>query len=302
MSASPEQHVNPEVADPSRLERTRQRTAALQARAKEIAERAEAERAHHRSLDAAFDVVDRDGEVGGGIIAGALAYRLFIWLLPFALVLIAGLGFAAGASSTSPQSEAKSLGLAGLVSSSIASAAKGSARWYALAVGVPVLLYVTRSLLRGLIGAHRLVWTDLRAAAPRPTVKATLQLLGLILCLFVLSGAAAAARAHSFWFGLLASIVLVVPATGLWLLVSMRLPHRDADWKSLLPGAVAFAAGIEVLQLLAAYLMAPWALSKQGTYGALGLAAALLFALYLISRLVVGGAALNATLWERRAR
>jgi uncharacterized BrkB/YihY/UPF0761 family membrane protein len=302
MSASPEQHVSPEAADSSRLERTRLRAAALQARAKRLAERAEAERANHRSLDAAFEVVDRDIEVGGGIIAGALAYRLFIWLLPFALVLIGGLGLEAGASATSPQSAAKSLGLGALVSDSISSAAKGSARWYALAVGIPVLLYVTRSLLRGLIGAHRLVWTDLRAAAPRPTAKATLRLLGLILCIFVLSGAAAAARAHSFAFGLLASLVLVVPVTGLWLVVSIRLPHRDADWRSLLPGAVAFAVGVEVLELVGAYLMAPWALSKQGTYGALGLAAALLFGLYLVSRLVVGAAALNATLWDRRAR
>src|SRR5689334_13401654 len=110
MSASPEQQVNPETTDPSRLERTRLRTAALQARAKWIAERAEAERENHGSLDAAFEVVDRDTEVGGGIIAGALAYRLFIWLLPLALVLVSGLGIASSASSSSPQSTAKSLG------------------------------------------------------------------------------------------------------------------------------------------------------------------------------------------------
>jgi hypothetical protein len=34
----------------------------------------------------------------------------------------------------------------------------------------------------------------------------------------------------------------------------------------------------------------------------LGVAAALLVGLYLISRLIVGGAVVNATLWERRAR
>jgi uncharacterized BrkB/YihY/UPF0761 family membrane protein len=302
MSASPEQQVNPETTDPSRLERTRLRTAALQARAKWIAERAEAERENHGSLDAAFEVVDRDTEVGGGIIAGALAYRLFIWLLPLALVLVSGLGIASSASSSSPQSTAKSLGLAGLVTNSIASAAKGSARWYALAVGIPVLLYVTRSVLRVLIGAHRLVWTDLRAAAPRPTAKATLRLLGLILGIFVLSGLAAAARAHSFALGLLATLGLVLPIAGLWLLISIRLPHRSADWMSLVPGALVFAAGVEVVQIVAAYLLAPYSLSKQGTYGALGIAATLLFGLYLISRLIVGAAVLNATLWERRSR
>jgi uncharacterized BrkB/YihY/UPF0761 family membrane protein len=51
-----------------------------------------------------------------------------------------------------------------------------------------------------------------------------------------------------------------------------------------------------------AYGITPWALAKQGTYGALGLAAALLVSLFLISRLVVGSAVVNATLWERSVR
>jgi uncharacterized BrkB/YihY/UPF0761 family membrane protein len=51
---------------------------------------------------------------------------------------------------------------------------------------------------------------------------------------------------------------------------------------------------------LAAYVLAPYALNKQGTYGALGLAAALLVGLFVISRLMVGAAVVNATLWERR--
>jgi uncharacterized BrkB/YihY/UPF0761 family membrane protein len=289
-------------APPSRLERARLRADALHARAKRVAEQAEAERANHDSLDALFEVVDRDIEVGGGIIAGALAYRFFIWLLPFALVLVAGLGFGAGASSESPQSAAKSLGLAGLVSSSVASAAQGSARWYALLVGVPILFFATRSVLRVLIGAHRLVWTELRAAAPRPTPRATARLLVLVLCFFVVSGIAQAVRERSFVLGLLLSLLLIVPYAAFWLLVSLRLPHRDAGWLALVPGALLFGVGIEVIHVVAAYVIAPWSLSKQGTYGVLGLAAALLVGLFLISRLMVGAAVLNATLWERQSR
>ena len=69
--------------------------------------------APHRSVDAVFEMVERDGDVGGGIIAGALAYRLFIWLLPLALVAVAGLGFAADASSDSPEEAADSWGSTG---------------------------------------------------------------------------------------------------------------------------------------------------------------------------------------------
>jgi uncharacterized BrkB/YihY/UPF0761 family membrane protein len=289
-------------AERSRLERARQRTAALQERAQRVAERAQAERARHSSVDAVFEMVDRDAEVGGGIIAGALAYRFFLWLLPFALVLVAVLGLAADASDETPKQAAKSLGVAGLVTHSVASASNASNRWYALLIGIPILLYVTRGVLRALIGVHRLVWGDIRAAAPRPTPGATLKLLLLLLGYFAVSVAASAVRARTGGGGLLVSLVLVIPYAGFWLLVSLRLPHRGATWLWLLPGAVLCGAGIEVLQLVAAYLIMPYALSKQGTYGALGIAAALLFGLYVLSRLVIGSAVLNATLWERRTR
>jgi uncharacterized BrkB/YihY/UPF0761 family membrane protein len=276
--------------------------AAADARAERVRARAQDERQRHGSVDAAFEMVDRDGEVGGGIIAGALAYRLFIWLLPLALVAVAGLGIAADASSESPGSAARSLGLSGLVSASVADAAEGSGRWYALLIGVPVLVYTTRSVLRVLIGAHRLVWTDIRASAPRATLVETLRLLALLLCFPVITTTANAARAWSTGPGVLVSVVAIVPFAGVWLLITMRLPHRGADWKALIPGALFFALGAEVLQAVIAYAIAPYSIAKQGTYGVLGAAAALLFALYLVSRLVVASAVLGATLWERRTR
>ena len=51
-----------------------------------------------------------------------------------------------------------------------------------------------------------------------------------------------------------------------------------------------------------AYFITPYAIAKQGTYGALGVAAGLLFGLFLVSRLVVAAAVVNATLSERNAR
>src|SRR5262245_33729001 len=156
--------------EPAEQEPPRRRAwvAAAQARAQRAAERAELERGRHGSVDALFEMIDRDSDVAGGIIAGALAYRLFVWLLPLVLVVVVGLGIAADTTSESPEQAADKVGLAGLVSQSIAGAADSSARWYALLVGIPVLLFTTRSVLRALIGAHRLVWGDIRASAPRP--------------------------------------------------------------------------------------------------------------------------------------
>jgi len=244
-------------------------------------------------------MVDHDSEVGGDIMAGALAYRLFVWLLPFALVVVAGLGFAADAESTSPAKAARSVGLAGVVSSSVASAARSPTRWYALLIGVPILLYVTRSFLRALIVTHRLVWSESRGAAPRPTARATLLLLVAMTAYFLVPALGAAARSAWPDIGILANLVVAVPYAALWLLVSSRLPHRNSAWRALLPGAVLFGLGIEALHIVTAYVIAPQVSSREGTYGSLGVAAALLLGLFLASRLVVASAVLNATLYER---
>jgi membrane protein len=276
--------------------------AALQARRSALEERAAHERSRHQSLDACFEIVDRDVELGGGIIAGALAYRFFIWLLPLALVAVAGLGFAADAAEQTPKQAVDELGLAGLVSSSVASAAEGSGRWYALLIGIPILVWATRSMLRALIGTHRLLWTDARKRAPKPTVLATLRLLGLILVYGAATVFASAVRANDEIGGILTTTVIAVPYAAIWLLVSIRLPHRDAPWTALIPGALVLAVGLEALHIVTAYFLGPWALSKQGTYGALGVSAGLLLGLFLVSRLIVASAVINATLWERRLR
>ena len=294
----------PADAEPSapltRKARAQARAAALQERGRQIADRAQRERRAHPTLDAAFDIADRDAEVGGGIMAGALAYRFFIWLLPLALVAVAGLGYVSDATSEDPGDAADSVGLSGIVSSSVEHASKSSSRWYALLVGIPILLYVTRSLLRTLIVVHRLVWTDSRTSVVKPTASATLQLLAALAAFLLISGGTAAIRHASIIGGVIAVCVLVVPYAALWLIVSMRLPHRDATWRHLIPGAIAFGLGVEILQAGFTFIIGPYAENKQGTYGSLGLAAALLLGLFFMSRIIVGSAAVNATLWDRR--
>jgi uncharacterized BrkB/YihY/UPF0761 family membrane protein len=251
-------------------------------------------------VDAVYVIAGRDSDIGGGIMGGALAYRIFIWLLPAALVVIGGIGLAADASSDSPEDAARSLGLRGVVSSSVANATRGSSRWYALLIGIPVLIWATRSLLKALIVVHRLVWGEVRRAAHRPSTGATLWLLALMVGF---AGLHDLARAVGLWTGTPALRILVALAGTFvwWLLVSARLPHRDAPLGALVPGALILAFGFELLTVLATYLISPRVASSESAYGVLGVAAALLFGLYLVSRLIVASAVTNVTLWERGA-
>ncbi len=271
----------------------------IQAAARRYAERAEAMRREHGSVDAAYVAADRDSEIGGGLMAGALAYRIFIWLLPFALVVVGGIGVAAEVSSDSTSTAARSLGLTGIVSHSVAEASNGSSRWYALLIGIPLLIWATRGLLKALVVVHRLVWGDSRRAVPKPSLGDMARLLVFLAAYFAIRELA---RWVGVWTGSVALRILVglVAVSVWWLLVSWRLPHRDARRRDLVPGAIIMAAGLELIADVSTYLIAPRVESSQSTYGALGIAATLLFGLYLVSRLVVASAVVNATAQERR--
>ena len=85
----------------------------------------------------------------------------------------------------------------------------------------------------------------------------------------------------------------------LWLAVIRRLPCRDAGGgPRSRRGALRRRRRTHRLAHLqpARGIRVP----ARDTYGALGLAAALLLGLFIIARLVVAAAVLNATLWERR--
>src|SRR6187455_1568403 len=115
-----------------RSARLRQRREALQGRVDNLSERAQNERGRHGWLDATFEVVDRDVEVAGGIISGALAYRFFLWLLPFGLVFVGGLGVVAEMTGRTPQNLGANLGIGSIVASSLQSASDSHTPWYAL--------------------------------------------------------------------------------------------------------------------------------------------------------------------------
>ena len=235
-------------------------------------------------------------------MAGALAYRLFVWLLPLALVVVGGLGVVSEAASSSPSDAASSFGVSGLVSSSVANAARSGARVYALLIGVPLLMIATRSVLRTLIVTHRLAWTDLRSRTRRPTWGASGRLLVALVGYFAVAGISHRVDPLLGPTAVLLTIVLMVPYAALWLAVSVDLPRRDAPWQALVPGAALFAVGIEFLHLVTEFYIAPHTANLEGTYGSLGVAAALLLSLFLISRLAVSAAIVNATLWDRRTR
>jgi hypothetical protein len=97
------------VSDPNA-----ERFAPWKERARAVQAKVESSRADHASLDLGLSVVERDSAIGGGLLAGALAYRLFVLLLPSALLFVSGLGLYADTADKSAGQVAKDAGLHGL--------------------------------------------------------------------------------------------------------------------------------------------------------------------------------------------
>jgi uncharacterized BrkB/YihY/UPF0761 family membrane protein len=246
-------------------------------------------------------VVERDSDIGGALLAGALAYRLFVLLLPTALLLVSGVGLYAGATDKSPGEVARDAGLNGLIASEVASAASSRARGVVFILMVPAVLYATLTLYRALAKVHALVWQ--RSARGTPvTLRGVTTLLVALACQFAAAEAVGWIRRNDQLGGIAALAVYLGLVGGAWLAVSAQLPHRDARWRALLPGSVLFGLGLVFVNIFNVYVTTRLVEDRADTYGALGIATALLFSLVLVGRAMILSAEVNAVLDERRRR
>ena len=255
----------------------------------------------HASLDLGFNVVERDSAIGGGLLAGALAYRLFVLLLPTALLFVSGLGLYADTADKSTREAAKDAGLHGLIASQVASTASGNARWAVFLVAIPVVLYAAAKLYRAIAITHALAWhgsgRGVRHDAQRGRLAATSALF-LTVVAVELGGFI---RRHSDFGDLIALIVYVVLVGGGWFLLDTRAaaPRRRLDGAAC-PAPPLVGAGFLFVNVFNVYVTTRLVEDRANTYGALGIAAALLFSLVLVGRVIVVSAELNAEVDNRR--
>jgi len=287
-------------ASDTRIERLRSRAIAL-------AHRATTWGPLEPVAEIGWRTVRRDASIGGSVLGAALAYRIFIWLLPFALVLVLGLALLAGRTHGNVAELVNDAGVSGLVAGSVADAADGTSGWAVvsgLVVALVVLLYQTSSLLRALRATTALAWGLPVTRAPNPT-RSGLLFLGWLVAFVVVGGSAAPVRhALDFPVDAIADLGLYVAGLPLlWLLLSwFLLPHRAERWVDLIPGALAVGLGVGAIGLVNTLVLIPWLAEREETYGVLGVAAGLLFGFFLVGRTMELSAALNATLDDERRR
>jgi uncharacterized BrkB/YihY/UPF0761 family membrane protein len=242
----------------------------------------------------------------GMLLASASAFRLFLWLLPLALMSAGILAVVAKSetNAASLESASKRAGITGAASQQVVSALHDGHRswWIALLVGAVFFLWATRTLLRNLMVVNAHAWG---AAVPKMRQKhvliSTVVFAGAWIA--VLGVAALVTQLDNIIpGGRLVTFLLEAAATaGVWLIICARLPDRRRDWVDLLPGCIAFGVGLSLLRVVSrVYLPARFEKSSQ-LYGSLGVAAVMLAWLLIIGQLIVVSALINVVWSDYRA-
>jgi uncharacterized BrkB/YihY/UPF0761 family membrane protein len=286
---------------PGLSHRLKTTVATAKEKAGQTRKRVEAARPDHPSVDVAFTTVERDTERGGGLLAGALAYRFFFWVLPFVLVLVGGLGFLSSANEQAPKDLAEQVGFVGLTARSIADASEDAekTRVWALVIGLPALYLASIAFVKALMLSHALVWgVPNRKIEKKPMAALVMTgvLIGILLALILETRL----REESSMSGLVVALLYTAVMAGLWLFVSWHLPHGEVTVWQLLPGALVVVLGVQLVHFVTVYYISRKVVSSSSAYGGLGAATAILLALFLIARVIIFGAALNAEMWRRR--
>lgn len=247
----------------------------------------------------ALDTLQSDRRVAGSVLAAGVAFRLFLMILPLALLVAAILGFAQREVSGSPGQVARQYGLTFAIAQIIASSAKqaASGRWFLLATGVILLLWTGNGLVQALSSAFRVAW-NLERARTSP-LKGLIVVAGLVLAVTA-TAATAALGATSPARELAITAGLAIGYAAIWLVISMALPHGETPWTALVPGSILMALGFAALHLGTVLFAANRVARASQLYGSLGFVSTLMLWLFLSGRIMVGSAQLNAALERRR--
>jgi uncharacterized BrkB/YihY/UPF0761 family membrane protein len=266
-------------------------------------ERVREARGHSETIDSAFLLVEHDINVGGGVLAGAVAYRLFLFIVPLVFFLVYGIGLGASASGQSASSVTSGLSVGGFVAKAVTAGAVQSdtSRITIFVVAGFATVIGAHSFLKVIRIVHGLVW---RVGFPKG--QHSWRGTGLFIAVIVAALVASASIGRidrTSQLGVVASVILIFGiAFGVWLLISWRMPHADGiPWTALIPGAILFGAGVVILRFVTIYFFDNYLLHKSTTYGAVAGSLVLLLWVYILGRILIGSVVLNSTLASRPA-
>jgi uncharacterized BrkB/YihY/UPF0761 family membrane protein len=249
----------------------------------------------------AFDFYSRDQAFAGGLLAGGLSVKLFLWFLPFSLSVVVLIGTLADRFNRPPDEVAQESGFAAALASMVSDAVKvsSSGRWYLGLLGIVLLLWTGMGVVRALRLTSRLAWR-MTSVASWNRFLGSLSVIGAVIGVLVVQFVRNRFLGGPWYLDILTlamgSLIILVMFT----VIFDRLPRPEGvPWTALLPGAALMTAGLLIIRLATIVYFSPRLASANDLYGGLGMAATFLLWLYVISRTLIAAISLNATIWQR---
>jgi uncharacterized BrkB/YihY/UPF0761 family membrane protein len=252
----------------------------------------------------AFEAYEHDRQHAGALLAGGLAYRLFLWLLPVALVAVAVVSLTGHLSSISPEEVAHQSGLPAALAATIGRAANDTSRGAAplLLVGLWALILAGKSVVKAFRVVAFVVWQ----ITPRPLahgIRASLAFSGVAAGLLFSPNLLRPLYRGPFVLDLLVWVLTTLALIPVFAWLLGLLPHADGvDTRALLPGALLLAAGFQGLRIASSVYLAGRLERLNDLYGALGIALVVMVWLFLAGRLIVAAMTLNAARFRSGSR
>ncbi len=258
--------------------------------------RAEEAQRRHVGLDLAVSFLQRFKASDGTVLAGYLAYRLFLMIIPLVAILVAVAGLAR---SESVQA-AEHLNLGSAVADSLRTAGDDVER-----SSLPLLLsglfgFVVAAwgLLGGVQVTAARVWQIPTARFPSKG-RAFVRLCGSLLLFALVFYVSAVVRRLGVVAGLAGSLAGFTSFAVAFFGLGWILPRRCKEWYWLLPGAAVGAAGAAGLQALATFYLPDRLAGASATYGAFGITLTVLSYLFILGSVFVVSTVANAVIYER---
>jgi uncharacterized BrkB/YihY/UPF0761 family membrane protein len=207
-------------------------------------------REHVPGVEPLLGALIREVASGGVLIAGGLAFRLFLWLVPLGLLGAVVLSFwtSFDEEGLSEVADEFGIGAASVHTAAQALEASQTNRWVLLVGALVLTAWFSLGVVRALALAFSLAWRLEPRRVAKP-LRAVALFNGLAL-LVALGPLALAWLREQIGLGGLVGVVLTLAVnTAIVLVVISLLPHRGERWQELLPGAVVVAVGTQVMHL-----------------------------------------------------
>ena len=248
-------------------------------------------------------VSKRFGEHGGGRLVTTISYWSFFSIFPLLLVFVAILDTVLEDNPELRQDLLDSaLGQVPVIGTQLADSQTALAgSWAAITIGAATALWAGLGAANALQTALEEVWDTPMFERPNGAIQRARSVAFLLILAVGLTTSTIAINATSIIdsstvtmvLGLIVSFVVNV---GILLATFTLMISGPNTVRSLLPGAVVAAAALVALQALGHWVVTRYIAGASDTYGTFAIVIALLSWFYLVSRVVLLGAELNAVL------